>query len=265
MKPPAEVVWISGASSGLGRALALSLAKRGAVLVLGARRLKELKAVAVECLQAGAKAAWAGRLDVASQASVKSFVKQGLKASGQRADLLINNAGLHLFGKIDELTEANLDKAFKINMKGPIWMVQSLLPALKKARGGIIQISSCHAFRGMAGAGGYSASKAALDRITESLRDELAIHQVRVMTVHPGVIATDLRKHALVEGPEPQGKLPMPLAASLVADRIIKAYDKGQARLFVAPWPVRFFYRVINWLMPGLVDAKMKSVDARKP
>jgi len=121
------------------------------------------------------------RLDVTQLAQVKA-VSAAVRRDFKAMDVLINNAGVHLLAKVEDLPEELLRKALDTNLFGPLRMIQALLPGMKRRRSGmIVQISSTLAFRSIPGGGGYSASKGALARLTESLRVELAGSGVHVL------------------------------------------------------------------------------------
>jgi len=118
-------------------------------------------------------------------------------------DVLINNAGMHMFAPVETMPEVALEKTFNANVFGPIRMIQAALPGMKRRKSGVIvQIGSTLAYRSLEKIGGYSASKAALMRITESLRMELHGSGVQVLDVAPGVILTGLRQKRLFPGRE---------------------------------------------------------------
>ena len=263
---PPETVFITGASGGLGEALAYSLATRGAVLVLGARRLKNLDSVARRCRALGAAAAWTARLDVASEESARRFCRAMLKKTGERCDTLVNNAGIHTFGGVAEMPAGMLEKILAVNAVGPARMVRLLSRPLRQARGQVVMVSSSLAWRGLPRAGAYAASKAALDRLAESLRDEMAPHGVHVMTVHPGVIDTALRDHAPSLGGRPSREgLPLAATAEGTARKISAAMARRKKRLVTAPWPLRLMFGGLSVIWPSILDRVFAGKDASRP
>jgi short-subunit dehydrogenase len=175
-------------------------------------------------------------------------------------DVLINNAGTHLLSDVAELPENLLEKVFQINLFGPLRMIQALLPSMKKLHSGmIVQISSTLAYRSVSKVGGYSASKAALMRLTESLRMELEGSGVHVLDVAPGVILTPLRKNAFFVGEAPAATETLPFAqkAPGIAAQIADAIEAQRRDLMPAAWPVRLAMKYLSVLMPGWLDRQL--------
>jgi short-subunit dehydrogenase len=246
-----KVVFITGASGGIGAALALECGRRGARVALASRDLKKTKAVAR--LLDGARIYL---LDVTRASQVKRVARQAIKDFG-RVDVLINNAGVHLFAKVEDLPENMLEKALNTNVFGPIRLIQAFLPGMKKRGSGmIVQISSTLAFRAIPNAGGYAATKGALARLTESLRVELMGTGVQVLDAAPGVVLTRLRERAYIQGvkPAPQSKLPFPRSAEATAKEIVGAMEAGRRDIMSAAWPVRFTMKFVNWIAPAWID-----------
>jgi NAD(P)-dependent dehydrogenase (short-subunit alcohol dehydrogenase family) len=145
-------------------------------------------------------------------------------------------------------------------------MIWALLPALRLSGGQVVQISSSLAWRSLPAAAAYSASKACLDRFTESLRDEEAPRGISVLSVHPGVITTPLRDRALYSGQRPSSKgLIFPATASWTAEKIAGAIQARRNRLVTVPWVLRLAMRSVVLLWPGLADRLAKGKDARRP
>lgn len=215
-RTPAErrkIAVVTGASSGIGAASALRLAKDGFAVVLGARRLKRLREVAHAC---GGRAL---ALDVTDPESVETFVAQV-----ERCDVLVNNAGLASgFEPIAELSEERVRTMWETNVLGVLRVTQALLPKLIAARGHIVNVSSIAGFEVYPNGGGYTASKHALRALSRTMRWELHDKGVRVTEICPGLVATEF---SLVrfDGDAERAKAPyagmQPLSAEDVADAI---------------------------------------------
>lgn len=249
-------VLITGASRGLGEGLALECARRGARLALASRDLRRLKAVAGRCGAAGAPEARIYRLDLSKPAQVKAVARKA-QADFKGIDVLINNAGVHLFAKVAELPESLLDQALQTNLYGPLRVIQALLPGMARRKSGlIVNIGSTLAYRSIATGGGYSASKAALARLTESLRLELRGGGVRVLDASPGVVTTALRSHALYKGakPAPSSSLPFARSVEQTAREIVDAMESGRRDVMSAAWPVRLAVKYVQAAFPGWLD-----------
>ena len=260
-----KVILVTGASSGIGRGLALELGRRGARLALGSRNLEETKLAAREAMGAGSPEALALRLDVEDPRSCETFVKMATKAF-DHVDGLVNNAGVHLICPIEELPDDLFLKAFQTNVLGPLRLIRALSPQLRaQCSGLIVQVSSVLGMRALPGVGGYSALKAALDRLTEALRMELAGSGVRVLHVAPGVVPTNLRQNSLHLGPPPRKSgLPYPRSVETTCREIADAMESGRRSLLTCSWQVKLGMKWLPVLAPGLVDRRMRDVNPAK-
>ncbi len=180
---------VTGASQGIGRAVALCLASAGARVLLAARNGDKLAAVAAEIAAAGGEA-HTYTLDVGNEGSIREVAKAALAAHGT-IDILINNAGITRDGLMMRLKRADWDDVLNTNLTGTFLMTQAVLPAMIKARWGrIVSVSSIVGQTGQAGQVNYSASKAALLGLTRSLAREVASRAITVNAVAPGYIET---------------------------------------------------------------------------
>ena len=184
-----KVVVITGASSGLGEAAARALAKHGAKLVLGARRLDRLKALAAE-LGLGDKAAV--ETDVADYAQVKRLVDHAVKIHG-RVDVVLNNAGLMPLSPLERLKIEDWDAMIDVNIKGVLYGIAAALPHMKAQKSGhIINVSSVAGHRVRPISTVYSATKTAVRVISEGLRQEVKPYNIRTTIISPGAVASEL-------------------------------------------------------------------------
>lgn len=184
-----KVVVITGASSGLGEATARHLAAGGAKLVLGARRLDRLKALAAE-LGLGADAAV--ETDVTRLADVQRLVDVALRLHG-RVDVMLNNAGLMPHSPLERLKVEDWDRMIDVNFRGVLYGVAAALPAMKAQKSGhFINVSSVAGHKVRAGSSVYAATKAAVRMFTEGLRQEVKPYDIRTTIISPGAVATEL-------------------------------------------------------------------------
>jgi NADP-dependent 3-hydroxy acid dehydrogenase YdfG len=184
-----KVVVITGASSGLGEAAARRLAQNGAKLVLGARRLDRLQALAKE-LSLGAGAAV--QTDVAKYAEVKRLVERAVQSHG-RLDAIINNAGLMPLSPLERLKIDDWDRMIDVNIKGVLYGVAAALPHMKAQMSGhIINVSSVAGHKVRPGSTVYSATKSAVRVISEGLRQEVKPYNIRTTIISPGAVASEL-------------------------------------------------------------------------
>lgn len=186
-----KVALVTGAGKGIGKAVALALAAEGAQLALIARTEHDLQAVAAEVTKAGVKVEYA-TADVADMASVNSAVTKLAAALGP-IDILINNAGVGKFAKFMELEPQDWEYVVKVNLFGAYYMIRAVLPSmLERQTGDIVNISSTAGQRGAAVTSAYSASKFGLIGMSESLMHEARKSNIRVSTLTPSTIATDM-------------------------------------------------------------------------
>ncbi len=184
-----HVALVTGASQGIGRACAVTLAKAGAAVALAARNEEKLKAVVAEIEAVGGKAA-AFPLDVASEDAIKSTVKQ-ISAEFGKIDILINNAGITRDSLLMRMKRADWDEVLTTNLSAPFLLTQAVIGGMLKQRWGrIINITSVVGQVGAPGQANYASSKAGLIGLTLSMAREVASRNITVNAVAPGYIAT---------------------------------------------------------------------------
>lgn len=184
-------VLISGASAGFGAAAARAFAREGANLLLGARRVDRIEAVADDCRKLGAPAALAHVLDVSKTPSVDEFARWAQAKAG-RVDVLINNAGgAHGVDPVATAKDEDWEAMYEINVLGVLRMTRAILPLMKDTQGSIINIGSIAARTAYEGGAAYCGAKAAELQITRALRLELCGTGLRVSTVDPGMAETE--------------------------------------------------------------------------
>jgi 3-oxoacyl-[acyl-carrier protein] reductase len=182
---------ITGAGKGIGRALAIALAQEGVNIGLMARTDADLQNVAAELKQFGVRTATAA-VNVADIDAVNAAVSQ-LKSDLGAIDILINNAGISSFGSFMELDPSRWEEIVKVNLFGPYYVTRAVLPEMIERKiGDIINISSTAGKNGAAVTSAYSASKFALIGMSESLMQEVRKHNIRVSTMLPSTVATDM-------------------------------------------------------------------------
>ena len=189
---------VTGASGGLGRHFALSLAQAGAAVIVAARSVDKLAETVAEIKAAGGEA-FAVRLDVTDPVSVKSGFDQ-IEAAGGVADVIVNNAGLAVSRPLLEQTESDWDTVLDTNLKGAWLVAQEAARRLVAAKrpGSIINIASITGERVAGGVAPYCTSKAGVMHLTRAMALELARHGIRVNALAPGYVQTELNRDFLV-------------------------------------------------------------------
>jgi 3-oxoacyl-[acyl-carrier protein] reductase len=187
-----KVALVTGASRGIGRAIARALAAQGAGVALAARDETALAAAVAEAAGSGEGEAWALRLDVAERASAEAAVASVLERRG-RLDILVNNAGITRDNLLIRMKPEEWDQVLATNLSGVFHCTQAAVkPMLKQRAGRIVSVASVVGLTGNAGQANYAASKAGLLGFTKSLARELASRSITVNAVAPGFIESDM-------------------------------------------------------------------------
>jgi len=190
-----EVAIVTGAGRGVGRIIARALARNGARVSLAARTETELKAVQTE-IEASGGAAASFPTDISRETDVMALIRNTVEHFG-RLDILVNNAGLGVFGPLTETTTNQWDRIMAVNARGPFMLCREAIPWLKlREQSFIININSVVGVKGYVNQSAYSASKHALLGMTKSLAKEVQPDGIRVHTINPGGIDTDMIGHA---------------------------------------------------------------------
>jgi NADP-dependent 3-hydroxy acid dehydrogenase YdfG len=236
-----RVAVITGAGSGIGRATAIAMARRGCHLALADINQSAVQDSAREAQALGVRAT-AHRLDVADRDAVRAFPTE-VKAAHQRVDLLMNNAGVALGGTFEEVSEADFDWLLEINFHGVVRMTRAFLPLLHGSDDArVVNVSSIYGIITPPGQAAYSASKFAVRGFSNVLRHELEGSTVGVSVVHPGGVATAIARNARVPAGAPggdveRGRKSMEKLLRMPPERageiIVRGIEKRQARILV--------------------------------
>jgi len=256
---PAAKVFITGASSGIGSALARHYASQGAVLGLAARRGEALEALAATLC--GAPQVWCYPLDVTDAAALRAAAQDFVAHCGA-PDIVIANAGVSS-GTLTECAEdlEVIKRIFEINVYGMAATFSPFIAAMRQQAllskpGRLVGIASIAGIRGLPGAEAYSASKAAAITYLESLRLELRSSGIKVVTIAPGYIATPMTAI------NPY-RMPFLLAADQAAQRFARAIERG-ASYSVIPWQMGIVAKLLRALPNALYDRLFANAP-RKP
>ena len=185
-----RIALVTGASSGLGRATAIALARAGADVAIVARSEEELDSVRGEITKVG-RLALVLPVDLASVDDTTGAVRQSVEELG-RVDVLVNAAGTDTPGTVEALDIEGWDRTLAVNLRAPFLLSKAAFPHMREAGGGtIINISSVAGKKGWANASAYCASKFGLTGFTEALADEGKEHGIRAIVLYPGAMATN--------------------------------------------------------------------------
>src|SRR4051795_867877 len=189
-----KVAAITGASSGIGEATAIALARAGAAVALGARREDRLRDLA-ERIDAEGGRARPFAVDVADEASARGFVEQAHSQLGG-LDILVNNAGLMLLGPVEGTDTEQWRRMVDVNVLGLLYCTHAALPLMRAGGGGdIVNLSSVAGRFARAGSGVYNLTKFGVNAFSEALRQEVIDARIRVIVVEPGFVGTELQGH----------------------------------------------------------------------
>ncbi len=251
------VAVVTGAGSGIGRALALALAREGCALALADKDAHTVANTAAEAKKAGAGTVSTHALDVADLEAMMRF-REEVKQAHRYVQLLINNAGVALIGELEELSVDDMRWLIDVNFWGVVYGTRLFLPLLRENRQAhIVNISSIYGIVAPAGQTAYAASKFAVRGFSEALRHELAGSGIRVTTVHPGGVRTNIVRNARLPArsdPALRGqvvKLFDRMARTRpdqAAVRILRGIKRNEQRILIGP--DAFLMAALCWLMP---------------
>lgn len=251
-----QAVIVTGASAGIGRALALQLAGRGAKVVIAARRVERLEQVAAECRALGGEALVVPT-DVSDEAQCKKLVEKTVAAFG-RMDMLINNAGLAASALFDEFPNLRLFRhTLDVNFYGAVYCTYYALPHLKQTKGRIVAISSMGGKAALPYNTPYIASKYAMHGFYDALRMELSQHGVSITVVCPWWVATEFHEAQMNKDGVPRGArgraiyTKKTMTAERCAAITLHTAQKRRREVLMGPGALAVWLKV---LAPGFLD-----------
>src|SRR5262245_50619591 len=251
-----RVALITGASSGIGRALALRLAHEGCCVGLVARRRELLDELADQIQQQGGNCV-AAPADVAERADIQAAATAVREQLGP-IDYLVANAGVGTPTLLDPLNVADVERMFRVNVFGVIYTIEAVLPEmLRRNAGHICAVSSLAAFKGLPGESAYCSTKAAVNTYLEGLRIQLREHGIAVTTVCPGFVETPMTAVN-------DFHMPFLMSADRAATRIVRALRRRR-KVDRFPWQMSLMMRLLRWLPDRLIARSMRSYNEKPP
>ncbi len=261
-----RVVIITGASSGIGLALAKAFAKEGANLSLAARSIDKLNKLVTELGEGGVEAI-AVKTDVSNEEECENLIEQTKKRFG-KIDILINNAGISMRAAFKDVDLNVLRKLMDVNFWGTVYCTKYALPSLLESKGSIVGISSIAGFIGLPGRTGYSASKFAMHGFLETVRVENLKKGLHVLIAAPGFTASNVRKSALTADGSHQGETPRKedkmMSSEEVAKHVVKAI-KRRKRTLILTFVEGKLTVFLSKIVPGLLDKLSYNHMAKEP
>lgn len=261
-----KVVIVTGASSGIGKALVYELAHQGAKIAIASRNIEELLRIEEDLKKQGVEILPV-RTDVTKEMACKELIEQTYLHFG-RIDVLINNAGISMRALLQDLDTSVLHKVMDVNFWGTVYCTKYALPYLLQTKGSIVGVISIAGFIGLPGRTGYAASKFAVRGFLNTVRIENRRKGLHVLIAAPGFTASDIRKKALDATGHQQGESPRNEAKMMSAEQcasiilkgirrrkkeIIMTFVEGKLAVFLSKW------------LPGLVDRLSYSHMAKEP
>ncbi len=253
-----KTVIITGASSGIGKALAYQFASEGANLVLAARQYPLMCEIAQDIENKFSVRAIAVATDVSKEEFCKHLIDEAIRLFG-RIDVLVNNAGISMRALFEDVDMNVLKELMDINFWGSVYCTKYALPHLLKEKGAIIGISSIAGYKGLPGRTAYSASKFALQGFLESVRIENLKKGLHVLVACPGFTSSNIRNVARSKDGSIQGESPLNeskiMSAESVAERIVEALKNKKSELVMTAqgkltvWLNKFFPRLVDKLV----------------
>ncbi len=260
-----KVVVITGASSGIGKALAYAFAAHGASLFIGARSNEKLEQIVSEIKSGGGEAAFSA-VDVSVENDCKNFILNAKETFG-KIDVLINNAGISMRALFVDTAPDVLKRVMAVNFWGTVYCTKYALPFLLETKGSVVAVSSVAGIKGLPGRTGYSASKFAIHGFMESLRIENRKTGLHVMMAYPGFTASNIRNTALVADGSEQGKSPLEegkiMSAEEVAEHIYRSVKKRKmSMVLTAEGKLTVF---LSKFFTGFLDKLVYNHMAKEP
>lgn len=254
MKLHNKVVLITGGTSGIGKACALTYGRAGASVVVSGRDQRRLTETARDLEQAGIPQLVV-QVDVSVEAEVAEMVKKTVQTFGQ-LDILINNAGISMRALFQDLQLDVIRQVMDINFYGTVYTTKYALPHLIQSKGSVVGVSSVAGYRGLPGRTGYTASKAAMQGFLEALRTEMIPHGVHVLVACPGYTRSNIRNSALVADGSEQGETPLDegklMSSEEVAEKMLQATLQRKRDLILTTHGKLTVF--LNKWIPGVMD-----------
>jgi short-subunit dehydrogenase len=261
-----KIALVTGASSGIGREVALALAEKGAKVALVARNVQSLTKVKQQINDKG-KVAELFPQDLTKLDEIPDLVEKIRSRFGGTVDLLVNNAGTAVLGLVENVPLDVYEDIFKINFFGPLALIQAVVPAMKeKGSGQIVNVTSGVGKRGLPGVSPYCATKFSLNALTESIRVELDPFGINVLSISPGLVSTEFQSRLQIFGELKEtfggegGMSPV-----VVAQKIIEAVESSKRDVNLSLRSKIACH--INYWVPALIDyiLKRKAMSGFKP
>jgi len=265
MKLKDKIIVITGASSGIGKSLAIEFAKRGANLVLGARQYVTLCELTDQLISEHSIKAIAVACDVTKEEDCEHLIKQAILTYG-KIDVLVNNAGISMRALFVDADIEVLKAVMDVNFWGTVYCTKYALPEILKTKGTVVGVSSIAGYKGLPGRTGYSASKFAMNGFLDVLRVENLKNGINVLTACPGFTASNIRTNSLDKDGKQQGESTMQEEKMMTSDEVAKIIANGienRARTLIMTGQGKLMV-FLNKFFPKLVDKLVYNTIAKE-
>ena len=260
-----KVVIITGASSGIGKALAYEFATRGAKVVMGARNITHLSIIEKDIVEKGGEAI-SIKTDVSIESDCVNLINEAINNFG-KIDVLINNAGISMRALFEDTDLDVIKKLMDVNFWGTVFCTKYALPHILKQKGSVVGVSSIAGIKALPARTGYSASKYAMDGFLEALRVENLRKGIHVLIAYPGFTASNIRNtsldaHGSAQGESPRDEDKM-MTPEEVAVHVYKAVLKRKKKIILTRQGKLIFQ--INKFVPAMLDKMIYKGLAKEP
>jgi len=260
-----KVVVITGASSGIGKALAFEFAARGAKIVLSARNEEKLIEIASALKKDGIEVLTV-KTDVSDESECRNLIDKAVAGFG-RIDVLINNAGISMRALFSEVDLDVIRRLMNTNFWGTVYCSKFALPYLLASKGSLVGVSSVAGYKGLPGRTGYSSSKFAVQGLLEVIRIENMKKGLHVLIACPGFTTSNIRNVALSKDGSSQGETPLDegklMPAEVVAHKIANAVVRRKDRIILTA--MGKFTVLLNKFFPSFMDKMVYNHMAKEP
>ena len=260
-----KIVIITGATSGIGKALAYECAARGARLVISGRNYETLTKISNDLQKKGTKVL-AVKTDVSVEDDCNELIRRTISEYGG-IDVLINNAGISMRALFEDVDLCVLRKLMDTNFWGTVYCTKYALPYLLKSKGSLVGISSIAGYKGLPGRTGYSSSKFAMQGLLEVIRIENRKKGLHVLIAAPGFTASNIRNVALAKDGSQQGETPLDesklMPAETVASKIADAIESRKTRIILTLQGKMTV--LLNKFFPKFMDKMVYNHMAKEP
>lgn len=265
MKLKDKIVVITGASSGIGKAMAYEFAARGAHLVLAARQYVTLCEIAQAIQTRHGVKAVALQCDVSVEQDCESLIKQAV-LTFSKIDVLINNAGISMRALFKDVDIKVLKSLMDVNFWGTVYCTKYALPEITKSKGSIVGVSSIAGYKGLPGRTGYSASKYAMNGFLDALRLENLKTGVHIMVACPGFTSSNIRNTALNQHGTQQGESTLEEDKMMTSEEVAKIIADGvenRERTLIMTFQGKLTV-LLNKFLPSFLDKQVFNVFAKE-